>query len=98
MAKSMIRVLLSVPNLTGEFVEKGSRCWVTDSKEIARVESSWLMRIGAAVCAEVFETWTSIAPAKSALKDNASKIRKHECEAEIIAEIRHMTTENWRTM
>jgi hypothetical protein len=80
----MIRVCLSVPNFTDALVEKGSRCCVTDSKEIARVESSWLIRTGATDCAEAFGNWIKVAPTKSVATQVASNFWKRECEPETI--------------
>jgi hypothetical protein len=77
---------LSEPNFIGALVENGSCCWVTESKAIARVEVSWLMRMGAADCAETFfDRWVA-ANGNSTLTVITISVRTRECERAAIAE------------
>src|SRR5215216_1796330 len=60
-ANSMMRVAESDPNRTWTVVVNGSRCRVTDSNAMARVESGWLMRIGRVVCAPALSNLMTLA-------------------------------------
>src|SRR5688572_13392289 len=81
MANSVMRVRLSAAKLGSEVTENGSCCCVTDSRAIARVEVSWLIRIGLGpVCACAISTGVGLAKMRAAITTSDAK----RCMTEVV--------------
>src|SRR5688572_3836687 len=80
-ANRVMRVRLSAEKPGSEVIENGSCCWVTDSRAMARVEVSWLIRTGlGTACAWAISTGAGLAEMRAAITTSDAK----RCMTEVV--------------